>query len=80
MFTRLLFFCGLFMVATSAVAMTIYKSKDAYGVVSYSDRPSKGAHVFVFRDGMVEHLERQVRLVIMKKNGCLLYTSDAADE
>ena len=69
MFTRLLFFCGLFMVATSAVAMTIYKSKDANGVVSYSDRPSKGAHVFVFRDGMVEHLERQVRLIIMKKNG-----------
>ncbi|WP_085716188.1 peptidoglycan DD-metalloendopeptidase family protein [Pseudomonas sp. B28(2017)] len=69
MFTRLLFLCGLYMVATSAVAMTIYKSKDAYGVVSYSDRPSKGAHVFVFRDGMVEHLERQVRLVIMKKNG-----------
>src|SRR5690349_3136753 len=69
MFTRLLFLCGLFMVATSAAAMTIYKSKDAYGVVSYSDRPSKGAHVFVFRDGMVEHLERQVRLIITKKNG-----------
>jgi murein DD-endopeptidase MepM/ murein hydrolase activator NlpD len=69
MFTRLLFLCGLFMVATSAVAMTIYKSKDVYGVVTYSDRPSKGAHVFVFRDRMEEHLERQVRLIVMKKNG-----------
>ena len=57
------------MAATSAVAMTIYKSNDAYGVVSYSDRPSKGAQVFVFRDRMVEHLERQVYLDIKKQKG-----------
>ena len=62
MLARLLFFCGLFMASTSAVAMTIYKSNDANGVVSYSDRPTKGAQVFVFRDRMVEHLERQVYL------------------
>ena len=49
--------------------MTIYKSTDANGVVSYSDRPSKGAQVFTFRDRMVEHLERQVYLVITKKKG-----------
>ncbi|WP_223521238.1 peptidoglycan DD-metalloendopeptidase family protein [Pseudomonas sp. GL-B-19] len=69
MFTRLLFFCGLFMAATSAMAMTVYKSTNAYGVVSYSDRPTKGAKVFVFRDRMDEHLERQVYLVFMKKDG-----------
>lgn len=69
MFARLLLFCGLFIVATSAVAMTIYKSTDANGVVSYSDRPTRGAQVFVFRDRMVEHLDRQVRLDIKKQKG-----------
>ncbi|VVP16343.1 hypothetical protein PS874_03466 [Pseudomonas fluorescens] len=69
MLARLLFFCGLFLASTSAVAMTIYKSKDANGVVSYSDRPTKGAQVFVFRDRMVEHLERQVYLDIKKQKG-----------
>ncbi|WP_248799108.1 peptidoglycan DD-metalloendopeptidase family protein [Pseudomonas sp. MWU13-2105] len=69
MFLRLLLSCGLLMVATSAAAMTIYKYIDANGVVSYSDRPAPGAQVFVFRDRMVEHLERQVRLDIRKQKG-----------
>ncbi|WP_460155295.1 peptidoglycan DD-metalloendopeptidase family protein [Pseudomonas sp. S2_H10] len=70
MFTRMLLFCGLCMAAVSATAMTIYKSTDANGVVSYSDFPtSKNSRLFIFRDGMVEHLERQVRLIILKKNG-----------
>ncbi|MBT9572733.1 M23 family metallopeptidase [Pseudomonas umsongensis] len=69
MFARLLFFCGLFIASTSAMAVTIYKSTDASGVVSYSDRPTKGSSVFTFRDRMVENLERQVYLVIMKKDG-----------
>ncbi|CAI8722774.1 peptidoglycan DD-metalloendopeptidase family protein [Pseudomonas serboccidentalis] len=69
MLARLLFFCGLFVASTSAVAMTIYKSTDANGVVSYSDRPSRGSQVFVFQDRMVEHLERQVYLDIKKQKG-----------
>ncbi|MDI2141192.1 MULTISPECIES: M23 family metallopeptidase [unclassified Pseudomonas] len=69
MLLRLLFFCGLFMASTSTVAMTIYKSTDANGVVSYSDRPSKGSQVFVFQDRMVERLERQVYLDIKKQKG-----------
>lgn len=69
MLTRLLFFCGLVMASNLAVAMTIYKSTDANGVVSYSDRPSKGAKVFVFQDRMVERLERQVYLDIKKQKG-----------
>ncbi|NWL19859.1 peptidoglycan DD-metalloendopeptidase family protein [Pseudomonas umsongensis] len=69
MFARLLFFFGLFIASTSAMAVTIYKSTDASGVVSYSDRPTKGSSVFTFRDRMVENLERQVYLVIMKKDG-----------
>jgi murein DD-endopeptidase MepM/ murein hydrolase activator NlpD len=69
MLVRLLFFCGLFMASTSAVAITIYTSKDANGVVSYSDRPTRGSQVFVFRDRMDEHLERQVYLDIKKLKG-----------
>ncbi|MHC8303394.1 peptidoglycan DD-metalloendopeptidase family protein [Pseudomonas sp. PB3P13] len=69
MLARLLLFCGLFVACTSALAMTIYKSKDANGVVSYSDRPTKGSKVFVFRDRMEEHLERQVYLDIQKHKG-----------
>lgn len=69
MLARLLLFCGLFVACTSAVAMTIYKSKDANGVVSYSDRPTKGSKVFVFRDRMDENLERQVYLDIQKQKG-----------
>ena len=69
MFVRLLFFCGLSLAATSLAAMTVYKSIDANGVVSYSDRPSPGAQKFLFRDRMVEHLERQVRLDIQKHRG-----------
>ncbi|WP_460119638.1 peptidoglycan DD-metalloendopeptidase family protein [Pseudomonas sp. S2_C03] len=69
MFMRSMFFCGLLLAGAQASAMTIYKSTDANGVVSYSDRPSKGAQVFTFRDRMVEHLERQVYLIITKKKG-----------
>ncbi|MFW0753408.1 peptidoglycan DD-metalloendopeptidase family protein [Pseudomonas sp. H11T01] len=69
MLARLLLFCGLLMAATSAVAVTIYKSTGANGVVSYSDRPTQGSQVFVFRDRMVEHLERQVYLDIKKQKG-----------
>jgi murein DD-endopeptidase MepM/ murein hydrolase activator NlpD len=69
MLARLLLFCGLVMAATSAVSMTIYKSTGANGVVSYSDRPTQGSQVFVFRDRMVEHLERQVYLDIKKQKG-----------
>ncbi|RON66408.1 M23 family metallopeptidase [Pseudomonas fluorescens] len=69
MLARLLFFLGLFLASSSVVAMTIYKSTDANGVVSYSDRPSKGSQVFVFQDRMVERLERQVYLDIKKQKG-----------
>ena len=69
MLARLLLICGLFLASTSALAMTVYKSTDANGVVSYSDRPSKGAQVFVFQDRMIERLERQVFVDIKKQKG-----------
>lgn len=60
--SRLLLFCALLFTAWPALAMTIYKRTDAYGVVSYSDRPLPGARPFVFRDRMVEQLDSQVHL------------------
>ncbi|MCG8292894.1 peptidoglycan DD-metalloendopeptidase family protein [Pseudomonas entomophila] len=59
---RLLLFCALLMASASSLAMTIYKTTDNFGVVSYSDRPSPGAKPFIFREPMVERLDRQVRL------------------
>ena len=38
MFIRLVLFCGLATVCTSTLAMTLYKTTDANGVVSFSDR------------------------------------------
>lgn len=67
MLVRSLFLCGLAMASSSTLAMTIYKYTDSNGVVSYSDRPAPGAKVFVFRDHMVERLERQVHLDISRQ-------------
>lgn len=59
---RLLLFCALLLSAGPALAMTIYQHRDAFGVVTYSDRPMPGAKPFLFRDRMEEKLERQVHL------------------
>ncbi len=69
MFQRLLPLCLLLLVAQSASALTIYKFTDAHGVVSFTDRPTKGASVVVFRDRMVEHIEKQVHLTVRKDKG-----------
>ncbi|KAA0950545.1 MULTISPECIES: M23 family metallopeptidase [unclassified Pseudomonas] len=60
MLARSVLFCGLLTVATSAMAMTLYKSTDANGVVFFSDRQTSGAQAFVFQDRMIEHPKRQV--------------------
>ncbi|WP_295476728.1 M23 family metallopeptidase [uncultured Pseudomonas sp.] len=69
MLDRLLIFCALSLACQAALATTIYKSTNADGVVSFSDRPTPGASVVVFRDRMVEHIERQVRLDVRKADG-----------
>lgn len=63
---HLLLFCALLLAAGQSWAMTIYKTTDASGVVSYSDRPSPGARALVFRDRMVEQLGQQVQLQVSK--------------
>jgi len=61
-----LLFCALLVACSPTLASTLYKSTDAYGVVSYSDRPLPGGQVLVFRDRMVEQLGDQVRLHAIK--------------
>jgi murein DD-endopeptidase MepM/ murein hydrolase activator NlpD len=63
---RLSVFCVLLLVASQAAALTIYKYTDANGVVTYTDKATAGAQVFVFRDRMVERLDSQVKLETQK--------------
>ncbi|SFP35194.1 peptidoglycan DD-metalloendopeptidase family protein [Pseudomonas borbori] len=63
---RLIVFCALLLVASQAAALTIYKYTDANGVVTYTDKATAGAQVFVFRDRMVERLDNQVKLETQK--------------
>ncbi|MNG87169.1 Murein DD-endopeptidase MepM [compost metagenome] len=59
---RLLLFCALLTASASSLGMTLYKSTDEFGVVSYSDQPSPGAKAFMYREPMVERLDGQIRL------------------
>jgi len=66
MLGRILLLLGLPLLASPALALTIYKYTDADGVVTYSDQAAPGAQVFVFRDRMVEKLDTQVKLETRK--------------
>lgn len=63
---RSLLFCALLVACGPALASTLYKSTDPYGVVSYSDRPLPDTKAFVFGERMVEQLEGQVKLHAIK--------------
>jgi murein DD-endopeptidase MepM/ murein hydrolase activator NlpD len=58
MLMRLMLFCGLASVATSTLAMTLYKSTDANGEVFFSDRQTPGAQAFVLQERRVERVKR----------------------
>ncbi|MFZ5460748.1 MAG: peptidoglycan DD-metalloendopeptidase family protein [Pseudomonadota bacterium] len=66
MLGRILLLLGLPLLASPALALTIYKYTDANGVMTYSDQAAPGAQVFVFRDRMVEKLDTQVKLETRK--------------
>lgn len=66
MLGRILLLLGLPLLASPALALTIYKYTDANGVVTYSDQAAPGAQVFVFRDRMLEKLDTQVKLETRK--------------
>ncbi|MFV3404047.1 MULTISPECIES: peptidoglycan DD-metalloendopeptidase family protein [Pseudomonas] len=59
---RLLLFCALLTASASSLGITLYKTTDNNGVVSYSDWPSPGAKPFVLQEPMVERIDRQVVL------------------
>lgn len=69
MLARLLILFALMLTVQSAGAVTIYKFTDADGVVSFSDRPTPGASVMVFRDRMVERIDGQVHLSVRREKG-----------
>ncbi|POQ04190.1 peptidoglycan DD-metalloendopeptidase family protein [Pseudomonas syringae] len=69
MLERLLILFALMLTVQSAGAVTIYKFTDADGVVSFSDRPTPGASVMVFRDRMVERIDGQVHLSVRREKG-----------
>lgn len=48
--------------AAGAGAATVYKYRDANGVIHLTDKPVKGARKIVFPDRMEEHLEQAVRV------------------
>lgn len=76
MLLRLTLLCSLALAAGAlAAAPTIYKYTDANGVVTYTDKPTRGASVFVFRDRMVEHLEQQVHLDVTRAKGSATFTA-----
>jgi murein DD-endopeptidase MepM/ murein hydrolase activator NlpD len=66
MFGRVVFLVGLLAATAQVSALTIYKYTDANGVVTYTDKAAAGAQVFVFRDRMVEHIDREVKLETQK--------------
>ena len=59
MLVRFLLFCGLCAVASSTLAMTLYRSTDARGVVFFSDQKTPGAQAFVFQERRVASVKRQ---------------------
>ncbi len=72
---RTLLFCALIAACGPALAMTLYKHTDEFGVVSYSDRPLPGGSAFVFRDRMFEQLEHQVHLQATPFAGGVRFTA-----
>ncbi len=51
------------LLASQAFAITVYKYRDANGVVSFTDQPTAGAQVMFYQDAFEEKLDDQVRLV-----------------
>ena len=59
----LLLAAALALAAGPALGITVYKYRDASGVVSFTDQPTAGAQVLFYDDAYEERLEDQVRVV-----------------
>jgi len=72
---RTFLYCALVLSCGQASATTIYKYTDAYGVTSYTDRPTQNAKIMVFSDRMNERLDQQVHLDINKQAGVTTFSA-----
>lgn len=68
-------FCALLMASASSLAMTLYKTTDGLGVVTYSYQPTPGARAFVLREQRVERLDDQVRLQATEVEGGVRFSA-----
>jgi len=68
MFVRLLTISLLLTLSFHSFGATVYKYRNADGVVSFTDQPTKGAQVLYYGDRYVEKLDTRVR-VETSKNG-----------
>lgn len=60
--------CCLALLATSGLqAATVYKYRNAEGIVSFTDKPTKGAQVLYYGDRFVEKLDTRVRIETRKQ-------------
>lgn len=64
---RLLACLGLVALTLTTPAATVYKYRNADGIVSFTDKPTKGAEVLFYGDRFVEKLDRRVRIEIRKQ-------------
>lgn len=60
---------ALLLASPALLGSTIYKYTDANGVVTYTDKRTQGAKVFVFQDRLVENNDRQVYVTTRKHAG-----------
>lgn len=64
---RLLACLGLVALTLTAQAATVYKYRNADGIVSFTDKPTKGAEVLFYGDRFVEKLDSRVRIETRKQ-------------
>ena len=70
-FLRPILIACLLFGAPAVGAATVYKYRDANGVIHLTDKPVKGARKIVFPDRMEEHLEKAVRVERRRQVQCL---------
>jgi len=54
--------CLALLCAQPALAVAVYKYRDANGVVTFTDKPTRGAQVLFYGDRFIEKLDDQVRV------------------
>lgn len=66
MFVRLFTFALLLTLPFHSIGATVYKYRNADGIISFTDKPTKGAQVLYYGDRYVEKLDTRVRIETRK--------------